>query len=593
MKNKLHNILLYCLKAAYCSSKTYTVFRIIIKAVLPLITLLSTYITSAIVNVLVSQSKTQSEVGPFLTLTVMLFLVRFLSTILNNTQTYIIQNHNALLEKDINIRIMETCMTSDIEIFDNPEYYDQVGLAKHDSQALVIILWSVLDFLSAFLSFVGVFTITFSSELISSAMIIICSIPAAIVTHHFTQRAYKLHIEQANEEREKYYCSEIASERSFSQLIRINNMCEWIKLKYYTIWQKLFEQRKSMYRRNAIIESIVSAAPEIAIAFSTIGVGLKVLNGNYIIGDFTFYSGLFIQLYSQITIAIENAMSIYDSKLRIENIMLLDNMPRRIKSGNVPIKCIETIEFKNVSFSYPSSNVRVLTSINFKVCKGEKVALVGVNGSGKSTILKLILRLYDPTDGHILVNGKDIKVYKIDDLRECMDCYFQNSKNLPFSIRKNVDIRSSEETTVHDSQIYEVLSACHAEDIIDMCKNDVSTHITRLFSTSGIELSEGQHQKIAISRVLFTNKSFALFDEPSSSLDPEAEDEIFKAIGSLFAEKTVFFTSHRLTNLFLADKIMVLENGKIMESGTKEELLKKRSRFFNLYQYQAVKFCEQ
>ena len=174
-----------------------------------------------------------------------------------------------------------------------------------------------------------------------------------------------------------------------------------------------------------------------------------------------------------------------------------------------------------------------------------------------------------------------------------MDCYFQNSKNLPFSIRKNVDIRSSEETTVHDSQIYEVLSACHAEDIIDMCKNDVSTHITRLFSTSGIELSEGQHQKIAISRVLFTNKSFALFDEPSSSLDPEAEDEIFKAIGSLFAEKTVFFTSHRLTNLFLADKIMVLENGKIMESGTKEELLKKRSRFFNLYQYQAVKFCEQ
>lgn len=589
-KIKWHNIILYCLRSAFYSSKPYTIFRIMIKAILPVVTLLSTYITSVITNALVNQASNAADIDFFLILMALLFIVRLLSMVLNNIHAFITQNHNELLEKDINIRIMETCMTSDMEMFDNPEYYDQIGLAKRDSQAVINILWNVLDFISAFISFITVFVIILSSELVPAIIIVISSIPAAIITHHVTQKAYELHVKQANEEREKYYYSEIASEKNFSQLLRINNMSEWIKMKYYNVWRKLFIGKKTMRKKNYEIESIINISPEIAIVISMTIVGSKVLYGQYTIGSFTLYSGLFIQLYSQITLAIENAMSIYDSKMKVENIMLLNNTPRKIVSGNVPIECIESIEFKDVSFSYPSSNSCVLTSINFKVNKGEKVALVGINGSGKSTILKLMLRLYDPTSGCILINNQNIKTYKIADLYGCLDCYFQNSRNLPFSIRKNVDIRSNTDSALRDPQIAEALDHGYAQDIVNMCHGDLSTHITRLFSTYGIELSEGQHQKIAISRVFFSQKSLVLFDEPSSSLDPEAEDEIFRAVGRLFAEKTVFFTSHRLTNLFLADKILVLENGKIIESGTKEELMRSKSRFFNLYQYQAEKF---
>ena len=150
-KIKWHNIILYCLQSAFYSSKPYTIFRIMIKAILPVVTLLSTYITSVITNALVNQASNAADIDFFLILMALLFIVRLLSMVLNNIHAFITQNHNELLEKDINIRIMETCMTSDMEMFDNPEYYDQIGLAKRDSQAVINILWNVLDFISAFI----------------------------------------------------------------------------------------------------------------------------------------------------------------------------------------------------------------------------------------------------------------------------------------------------------------------------------------------------------------------------------------------------------------------------------------------------------
>lgn len=347
----------------------------------------------------------------------------------------------------------------------------------------------------------------------------------------------------------------------------------------------------SLNRKNYIFETFVKIIPELVIVGALINIGIKVIDGEYLIGDYALYTGLFSQLYTQITLTVENAMNIYDNKMKIENILIFNHSPHRIVSGEQPLDIIDTIEFRDVCFRYPASDINVLKSVSFLIEKGEKIALVGVNGSGKSTILKLMLRFYDPTYGDILINGLDIKMYRIDDIRAYIDCYFQNSINLPFSIRKNVNMRNEDQNNINDEAIASAMESACAKDVLHQSQGNLSTHISRLFSKTGIELSEGQHQKVAISRVFYSNKQFVLFDEPSSSLDPEAEDKIFRSIKKLFEGKTVFFTSHRLTNLFLADKIFVLEDGKIIENGTKAELLNNKERFYSLYQYQAGKFA--
>ena len=581
----------YCLNSAWKTSKPYTIARIVIKMLIPIITLIASYITANITNALAGQTTNDSPENFFLFLMMSLVCVRILSMILSKIHMYIAFNHNELLERDINLNIMDICTNSDIEMYDNPQYYDNLDLAKRDSQAIVNILWSVLDFTSAMLSFLSVFIIICGNELLIAIIITLGTIPAAIISHYFTGKNYTLGVEQINEEREKYYYSGISSEKVYSQIIRINNLGDWIKRKYQGIWQKLFLQRKVLYRKTYILDTIVKVIPELVIVGALINIGTKVIAGEYLIGYYALYTGLFSQLYAQIVLTIENAMNIYDNKMKIENILTFNHVPHTIISGELPLGIIDTIEFKDVSFKYPASKMDVLNSISFIIEKGEKVALVGVNGSGKSTILKLMLRFYDPTCGHILINGQDIKEYEIKDLRACIDCYFQNSINLPFSIRKNVNMRNDEQCNVDDMAIASAMELACANDVLHQSHNNLSTHISRLFSKTGIELSEGQHQKIAISRVFYNKMQLVIFDEPSSSLDPEAEDTIFKSIKETFEGKTVFFTSHRLTNLNLADKIIVLEDGKIIENGTKDELLSNRGRFYSLYQYQSEKFA--
>ena len=577
--------------SAWKSSKYYTVIRIIIKVLIPIITLIGSYITANITNTLAGKISTSKAESMFLFLVILLVVIQVISMILGKIHAYVTQNHNELLDKDINLNIMDICNNSDIEMFDNPQYYDQLDLAKRDSQAIVNILWCVLDFISAGLSFLSIFVIVYKSEPLFALIITVSAIPVVIISHYFTKKNYKLRLEQINEEREKYYYAGISSEKCYSQIIRINNMGDWLKSKYCDIWQKLFNERKELNRKNYFFEILVKIVPELVILSALINIGIKVINGKYLIGDYALYTGLFTQLYAQITLSVQNAMEIYDNKMKIENILIFDQAPCRITSGDYPLNIIETIEFRNVCFRYPASDIDVLKSVSFFIEKGEKIALIGVNGSGKSTILKLLLRFYDPTGGSILINGLDIKLYSIDDIRSCIDCYFQNSINLPFSIRKNINIRNENQDNANDEAIVNAMEWACAKDILRQSHGNLSTHISRLFTKTGIELSEGQHQKVAISRVFYSNMQFVLFDEPSSSLDPEAEDKIFRSIKEIFKGKTVFFTSHRLTNLFLADKIFVLENGEIIENGTKEELLNKKGRFYSLYQYQADKFA--
>jgi ABC-type multidrug transport system fused ATPase/permease subunit len=226
-----------------------------------------------------------------------------------------------------------------------------------------------------------------------------------------------------------------------------------------------------------------------------------------------------------------------------------------------------------------------VTDISFTIHNKEKVVLVGLNGSGKSTIIKLLLRMYEPDAGVIRINGTDIREYKLAALRANFSVYFQEMRNYQFTLRENFTIADE---NGQDSHAIAMLHAAHGADILG--KATLDTSLTRHFDTNGIELSGGQHQKIALARALFRSHTALILDEPSSNLDPKAEHELFKSLNRLTRDKTTIFTSHRLSNVALADRILVLEKGRIIENGTQQELISNKHLYAELFQYQKEKY---
>lgn len=486
---------------------------------------------------------------------------------------------------------MSISLSADLSMYDSPEYYDHLEMAKRDSSSIITILWNAIDCISACIAIMSIILVLWRNHPMFVIPAFLCSVPSLIADQIFTKKNYTLHIKQLSEERQKYYYSDISSERIFAQNIRVNNIGSWLCKSYLNIWNKLFQERKHLLKVTCVVEVLLRILPELFVLWAMINIGELIYAGVLSVGEFTFFIGLFSQLFMQLSTIIDNGVRLYDNKMKIENIIEFSHAPHTIVSGNRTLDKIHKIEFENVCFRYPDSNFDTLQGISFVIKEGERVALVGINGAGKSTIIKLLLRFYDPQSGNVLINDHNIKEYVLEDLRKNIDCYLQNDINFPFDLRKNIAIKTlnSSQNNV-DEQVRQALLFSDGKDVINSVKGDFSKYLSRMFADDGIELSVGQHQKVAIARIFFNRKSFIILDEPSSSLDPESENNIFNAIDEQFKEHTIFFTSHRLTNLFLADRILVLENGKIIESGTRSELLDRKGRFYELYQYQAKKF---
>ncbi len=304
------------------------------------------------------------------------------------------------------------------------------------------------------------------------------------------------------------------------------------------------------------------------------------------IGAYSLYTGLVGQLCGNFYSLTTSLVSVYDNQLKIQSIWKLDGFHNRIlDEGEEELKDIQNIEFRDVCFSYPGTDVLVLKNICFSVEKGEHIALVGVNGSGKSTIIKLLLRFYEPDFGQIAINGRNICEYTLQSLRKAFSVYFQEEPNYCFSLRENITISDTEQPSDDlDERVCELLKR-FAPDVLKKAAYGLDTQLMRSLSSDGMELSGGQHQKVALVRSFYRRHTCLVLDEPSASLDPEAEYRLFAALKKE-AMTTTIFTSHRLSNTRLADRIIIIEHGEIVETGTHQDLLGKDSRYKQLFEYQ-------
>ena len=256
-----------------------------------------------------------------------------------------------------------------------------------------------------------------------------------------------------------------------------------------------------------------------------------------------------------------------------------------IKDGNIQAGEFESLEFRNVTFRYPSAKKNTLENISFKINRGETVAVVGINGAGKSTAVKLMLRFYDVTDGEILYNGVNIKEYTLSSLRSSFATVFQDYKNFAISVYENV---MCHECTDGDKQKAQTaLKQAGVWKKTQSLPNGGDTVLTREFDEDGAGLSGGENQKVSTARLFASDYEIAILDEPSSALDPVAEYEMYENLIAATKGKTVIYISHRLSSAALSDRVLVIGDGKIIESGTHEELMESKGKYCEMFTLQA------
>lgn len=557
---------------------------------LPVLAILTSFIGKYIMNLLAGSWTVGLPGRALLYLCFSLFLIALLRVVLRNFVRYSQSMHSELLNCKISISLMDHALSSDLEYFDNPSYFDKNLSVLRDSKAIVNVLWNALACIGSFFSFLAVFLIFTKTNVMYSLLMVLAAIPASIASAASTKALYSLNLEQVNAERKLWYCQHISIDRHYAQDLRLFGVAESLRERYLRLWRQLFSHRQKLNRKWTFLTSLLNWLPEAVVIYVAFDIASGVLRKTATIGDYFLFTGLIGQLWGSISQMSNSIMQLLDNQLRLENVKSLDNFQNHVlDKGNEILNNITKIQFENVTFSYPGTEKKVINDVSLTIKAGEKIAFVGLNGSGKSTLIKLLLRMYDPDSGVIKINDIDIRQYSINSLRRNFSVYFQEMLNYSFSIRDNLTIADETNPDVEGS-LSRAIEDSRCQDVVYKAPRGLETDLTKFFESDGLELSGGQNQKLALARAFFRRHTAIILDEPSSNLDPRAENDIFNSLRQITDGKLTIFTSHRLSNVFLADRIIVLENGRILEEGTQEQLIRNNKRYAELFQYQQKKY---
>lgn len=582
-------ILGYCLRLSWNASECYTVLRILCEVIPPLLGIAGSFLGKYLLDLFAKRLGIEESPKEFYILIGCILLISIFQNVTEKMKQYIQMMHNELINERLSLMLMQRSSTVDMEYFDCTEYYDKLQASVRDLGSISQILWNTMTFLGACISLTVVFVVLWTAKPVYAVLLAVTAVPHSFFSTRYTKSLYELSMDQMNAERKKAYLQGITLDRRYAQDIRLFGIGGMLQERYHRIWQEVFGKKKTVLRKKTVITALFACLPEVVMAVIGMDIGIRIFAGTATVGDYSLYMGMLRQFLTAFFMMVYALTNVYDNRLRIVNLKWVLAIKNKISdSGTRRLSSVNEIIFEHVSFSYPETHRQVLKDVSFSLKKDEKTVFVGMNGAGKTTLIKLLLRLYEPDAGYIKINGIDIKEYRITDLRKNFSVYFQEMGNYSMSLYENIEISDIGRKDI--AAVMQALEQSCGGDILEKAAHGLDTGLTRLFDKDGLELSGGQFQKIALARCLYRRHTVLVLDEPSSNLDPKTEHDIFEHLKQVSDGKLTIFTSHRLSNISLADKIIVLEQGRVVEEGTQDELLKKNNQFAKLYQYQSKKF---
>ncbi len=538
-----------------------------------------------------------TDFAVIVTLLVFQFAYLFMTGIINRIYNMSVRISGEVVSNHIRMKIMRKAKEVDVASYDSPEFFAKMENANREAgNRPVQILSSTFSVISTFITIISYVIILFAISWLAPIIIVVVSMPAAIINFIYRRKNVNYMFRRSKDRRQMSYYADVIVNKDLVKEVRMYDLNDTFTNKYKEVFTRYFKGMKKLIYSEYFWSIGMSVLTSVVNCLLFVYIARGVFEGAYEIGNYSLYTGALTSISSCVSSLIATTSTIYEGTLFINNmIAFMEEKPHIVPTLDKPREvrrhCGHSFEFEHVYFRYPGGSRDIIKDFNMKIESGDTVVLVGLNGAGKTTLIKLLTRLYDPTAGRILLDGYDIREYDVKELYAMFGIIFQDFGKYAVSVRENIEFGDISKTPAEDD-ITSAARHSNADAFIDRLPHKYDTPLMRYFEENGTELSIGQWQKLAIARAFYSDSDVLILDEPTASLDPMAEQEIFNQFDELREDKTTVFVSHRLSSATTADKIAVIDNGTLVELGSHEELMKKHGEYYTLFSTQAKRYIE-
>lgn len=575
------------IKTSFLASKKYFSLKCLILLSTTFIPLISIWIWGEILNRIVDVDTAKDTIVWYL---IVYMSLKMFTYWLARFDEYINTRYSDELQFYIEGVMIEKTSRMDLSFFDSAAMGDKVRHARSNFNIMTEMTWLVFNIISEIVNIMATFVIVCVYKWWVGLVTVVLLIPFMIYNKKYTDKRLKMEKEQLRDNRKKDYYNGVFFDNNVQFEIKLNNIGRYFINRYEEIWSKLYQINKKEDIRHNIVNTgilILSVSSELLVLIVSV---FDVVAKKIGIGDLQYNLNMVTRLREQASGLMNDVNRFLVNNTQLNELQeFVAIKPEIEKSGTILPSQNPKIEFCNVSFRYPSCEQFVLKECSFVIEPHEKVGLIGLNGAGKSTIIKLMFRFYDPEEGCIKLDGVDLKEYDIYAVRKVFGILFQDYVTYCLPLREIIALSDFNER-FNDKKLKRVCDISGVSEIIMDWEKGFDSVIGRYYTDNGKDLSGGQWQLVGLSRAYFKDSEYMILDEPSAALDPISEDRIFEQLYRLSEGKSSLTISHRLSNTTLADKILVVKDGCIIEQGSYFDLMKQDGVYAYLLNLQASKY---
>ncbi|WP_339820576.1 ABC transporter ATP-binding protein [uncultured Paracoccus sp.] len=500
---------------------------------------------------------------------------------------------DALLQEklviDISIRLMDHAADLDLASFEDASFQDRLDRARRQTMGRIPLLNQLMQQMQDSVTVIsfGVGLVVYNPWLV--VLLALALIPSLMGEMHFNARTYALNHARAADRRERDYLRMIAATAETAKEVKIFSLSPWLRDRYLTLARRFYLENRVIQRRQLSVMAVLTALGTLAYYAAFLWIIARTLTGQLSIGDLTFLSGSFLRLRGLLEGLLSGFSSMAGQAMYLDDLFDFFTARPAIASPAdplpVPVPIAQGFRFENVGFRYPGRDDWAIRGMTLDLRAGETVALVGENGAGKTTIVKLLARLYDPDEGRITLDGRDLRDYDLDQLRGTVGVIFQDFVRYAVTAAENIAIGRIDARDDRP-RIVTAAERSLADQVIAKLPKGYDQMVGKRFAR-GLDLSGGEWQKLAIARAYMRDAQLLVLDEPTAALDARAEYEVFLRFRDLTQGRTALLISHRFSSVRMADRIIVLEGGRVQDQGSHAELVARPGRYRELFELQA------
>jgi len=580
-------------------------------AISPLATL---WVGKLIVDAVVDATRAPStDFGRLWELVALEAAIVFVSEVLSRASRLVEGLLGVLFSNHVSIRLMRHAATLDLYQFEDPAFYDKLERARNETNGRLMLLADLLLIVQNALTLFSLCAALFLYSPWLLTLLVIAVLPSFLSETHFAALGYMLLFRQTRERRMLDYIRYLGASDRPAKEVQMFGLAPWLIERYRMLADKFYNEGKRLSIRKALVSSELSVVSTLGYYSAYVHILWKAAHGAITLGTFTFLASSFSRSRNLIQQLLVGVSGIYERCLYLKDLFEFFEMEPTLtspaESPQVPQPIREGFVFEDVGFRYPGSNRWAVRHVNFHLPAGEQMALVGENGAGKTTLTKLLARLYDPTEGRILLDGRDLREYDLRSVRRSIGVIFQDFVRYDLRFDENVGVgeinkvRHYLDAAQNESEAHRAAKTTSEgnnlvpKEIAVAAEKSLATSLLPRFAEGyrqmlgrrfdGVDLSGGEWQKIALARAYIREAQALILDEPTAALDARAEYEVFKQFSELVRGRTAVIISHRFSTVRIAARIIVLAGGVVVEEGRHDELLEKKGLYAELFALQA------